>query len=159
MEATKNATERMFLDAAAAALPLDQAKIFRNEWRVFCLIWECPCPDIGDLGVGVRQDDIIIFCKITHAHFDKNQYRLEKLGRIKIRKRIVEDAVAFVAETMADNIAFTISYDNTGKKHGCGIVETAGIADSLQYSRKVFGPEMTMRAWTWQGEVKIKPGR
>lgn len=60
---------------------------------------------------------------------------------------------------MAGDIAFAIHYDGAGKKHGYGIVKTAGIADSLQYSRKVFGPEMTMRAWTWQGEVEIKPGR
>ncbi|HEV2186517.1 MAG TPA: hypothetical protein VGR70_04885 [Stellaceae bacterium] len=82
MEVTKNATERMFLNAAAAALPLDQAKIFRNEWGVFCLLWDCPCPDISELGVGIRQDNIIISSHITHKHFDKNQYRLEKLGRI-----------------------------------------------------------------------------
>ena len=114
MEATKNATERMFLDAAVT-LPLDQAKIFRNEWGVFCIIWECPCPDIGELGVGIRQDDIMISCKISHTHFDKSNYLFEEIGRVKTRKRIVGDAVSFVADTIAGKIAFTITTIKTGE--------------------------------------------
>jgi hypothetical protein len=54
---------------------------------------------------------------------------------------------------LAGEVAATISYDGEGKPHSYGWAESSRLAESLEYLRKVFGSEMTQRAWCWNGEV------
>jgi hypothetical protein len=143
--------ERLAVNAVAA-LPQPPTEVGRSSNGVLYFKWESPCPDIEALWVSISSREVTLSCRISHTHFSVTSYRPRLTWR-KLKYRIVQDGFNEAARFLDGEVATTISYDGEGKPHSYGWAERKRLAESLEYLREVFGPEMTQRAWDWNGEV------
>jgi hypothetical protein len=151
-------TERQFIHRAYAQLPLAGVKVERNSYGVLYFQWISPCPEIAALWVSVTPKEVVLSCAISHRHISMQHYSLrrsKKMPNIVAKRRTVRDAIREVALFLNSKIAATITYDETGAKHSSGWCPKDQLTSSFEYTKKVFGPEMTQRAWVWSGEVNV----
>lgn len=146
--------ERSFA-SAAAALGLDLSGVERNAWGYLVFRWDAPSPDIGSLWASIAPAEVVLASRISHLHFDGGSYRTEKLSGRKLKPRIARDAAEMAARILNGEMCDTISYDAEGQPHSNGWVPKDGLVESLAYSRRIFGAEISMRAWNWFGEVSV----
>lgn len=152
----QNMTEEQFFAAAKIMLPEIDLEIGRNEWGTLYYRWLSPSPMLGALSVYVKDGEVQLSTKISHAHVDGHDFGGENLADEEISQRIVQTGVAKAAAIMRSEIAFTETFDGHGNKFSSGVCETRHLAESLRYTRQVFGQEMTERAYIWQGEIAIQ---
>ena len=152
MEIAKNFTERLFL-SASRALPIPAAEVARNAHGILYLKWHCPCQEIGALWVSLKPTEITLSCNVAHTHFSSSRYLKLKLTTLQLKRRIVRAAAREVALFLSGKISVTISYTGAGTKQSSGWCATGQLGSSLVHSRKVFGPDITQRAWSWNGPV------
>lgn len=151
-----NVTERLFMQEAAARLPLASAVIDRNAYGVLFYQWGSPCEAIEALWVSVTRREIVLSCQISHKHISRSSYsRKEKISNLDLKRRIVRDAIQETSRFLDGKIAATISYNADGSQHSSGWCKRDALPSAVAHSKQVFGPEITKRAWVWSGEVSV----
>ncbi len=153
MESFQLLHERLAANAVAD-LSQPPTEIGRSSYGVLYFKWGSPCPDIEALWVSITAREVTLSCKISHTHFSVTHYRRGLTWR-KLKYRIVRDGFNEAARFLSGEIAATITYNGDGKPHSYGWSERSRLAESLEYLRNVFGPEMTQRGWIWNGEVNV----
>lgn len=151
----QNTVERLFMHRAAKRLPVANAEVTRNDYGILCYKWTSPCPEIGALWVSLCRYEIVLSCEVSHDHIGRTRYLPKELSSIALKRRIVHDAIREISLLLRGGIAAIITYDEHGKQFSSGSCRTDQIASSLAYTRQVFGPHMTERAWNWFGELEI----
>jgi hypothetical protein len=152
----QNFMEEHFVRAAEGSLPVADADIARTDRGILYYCWQSPCAEIGRLWVYVTEHELMLSTAISHTHVDGFDFRDQNLTNDGISRRIAEAGVAKVAAIMRGDVAFTETFDGDGKKHSSGSCPTERLREGLNYSRQIFGEEMTERAFTWLGEIVIE---
>ncbi|WP_139237346.1 hypothetical protein [Polaromonas sp. YR568] len=154
MEPLRSITERL---AAKAVSRLSRmpTEFGRSNYGVLYFKWQSPCPEIDALWVSVQPTEVTLSCRISHTHFSATRYHHESLTRLKLKRRIVHDGFREVSRFLDGEVAATISYDAQGKVHSYGWCDKSQLHSSMEYLRKVFGADMSERAWNWDGEVNV----
>lgn len=154
MEPLRSVTER-FAAKAVSGLSRAPTESARNNSGVLYFKWQSPCPEIEALWVSIQPAEVTLSCKISHTHFSATRYHSGSLTRLRLKRRIVRDAFREVSRFLDGEIAVTISYDGQGKVHSYGWGDRSQLPFSVESLRRVFGVEMSERAWNWNGEINV----
>lgn len=152
----QNLIEEHFIAGADVALPMIGRQISRGDWGGLIYRWSSSCAEIGTLSVSVQGEGVTLSTDISHTHITSVDFQNEGLSTEDLARRIAEESVAKAAAIMAGEIAFTETFDGKGQRFSSGICRTEDLREGLRHMRKVFGQEMTERAFTWFGQVLIE---
>ena len=152
MEPLRSVTERLAVKAVAR-LPHAPTEFARNGHGVLYFMWQSPCSEIGALWVSVQPTEVTLSCKISHTHFSAVRYHGESPTRLKLKRRIVRDGFREVSRFLNGKVAVTVSYDGQGNVHSYGWCDRSQLPSSMESLHRIFGENMSERAWSWSGEI------
>jgi hypothetical protein len=150
----KHITERMFL-RAVRAVPVAASDSGRSSYGVLYLKWDCPCPEIEALWASALPTEIILSCRVASSHFTRTRYIREHLTSLALKRRMIRDAVREIELFLEGEIAVSTSYSPNGAVHSYGWGKTKNFEASREYERKIFGPAITTKAWSWSGAIDV----
>ncbi len=148
--------ERAFLRRLSAPALTAPASLERNALNHLILRWDSPCPEIGSLWASVTRREIVLSTRISHQHFDRSPWPEERLSGRKLKVRMGRQAAEMAGAVLSGALCDTISYAADGRPYGNGFCPRDRLIENLAYARRVFGEDITTRAWAWLGEMQLE---
>jgi hypothetical protein len=154
MFAPQNFLEKNFM-GLMKRLPILPNEIVRNSFGVLSFKWDAPCFEVDALWVSIKPKEIILSCKIAHSHFSYNRYLGKKMTKLKLKKKIVKDAIREIMSFLESRIAVTVSNDKKGNVYGYGWCNLNQVSAMMMSLQKASEQQLATRIWTWSGEEKL----
>lgn len=156
--AKTHAIERLFVPAAAVALPVESAEIARTEGGILYYRWPSPCEKLVGLYVYVNRHEIMLSTKIFHTHVDRNEFEVRsKNPSVRdVPRLIVDQAIIKTLEILRGEKVFIKYYDPAGNEDSSAGMSPLHLWNDPQHRARAIafhGEGWTARAWDWFGEV------
>jgi hypothetical protein len=149
--------ERLFAHKVKATNFPKRVKIERNAYGITYYQWDAPCSRIESLWISLLPNEIVLSCAITHNHIQmQRKLNQRKITNLQAKRLVVRDAIRYARAFLNNKIAVSITYNADGTEHSFGSCQRDQLVSSIEYTKQVFGPDVTKRAWIWDGEIDVR---
>jgi len=144
--------EKRFLDRFQKEVSAD-FEIGRNDYGILYLTKKSPCEAIVALYVFVKPHDIMISCKITHTHSERDW--LERQGSKDPEADMITEAIGKVNDFISDRIVVSETRAPDGSLIGSGWSPLSAVDfENPAYQKlieELHGTPISEHKWTWSG--------
>ena len=144
MKTARTAIERL---VAGQVSGLPAAESGRNAWGVLWFKWASPCPEIEALWLSVRQNEVVLSCKVAHLHLSRSRYLKEKLTNLRLKRRVASDAIKEARRFLQGETAVVVQLAQSGEVISSSWCARSTVPEQMATFSK------PVHAWQWSGQI------